>query len=1085
MSRVVHQFFYTHCTYGSSAIERRSDSLAETVLGYSVRAASLPKHELEQCIRDVESLLSYELPADSTFEQRRLIQPEQAPGRLIFAKTSRGRAIAARISYRSLDVAGRPGSLFAHVLLDDESSRQLSSLQCLKLWQAPGWVIKDSAEIAHDLVPLTSPLDLLESNAPIVGDEAFRAFLSDDHESNRDLVPERWRTRACEDRRDFLISVLAVFLAKENRPVHFLAEPAFAALLMYGLLRLAGLKRDVRDVSISTFEPGGSRKLPTISSQFLYDPSQIGQLLTDVGRYANVIDTFGANGVVNLRSQSVPLDVEAILGCDWDDVIDLLSAARSESVSGLEKDPIVGGGGLPATAEAASMETDAPTSHQKTLSETGNESAGLNCLRPSEVTAGSLLGPYLIVRKLGEGGMGAVFEARHTKLKKTVAVKVLPPKFSQSEMLISRFEREMEAVGTLDHPHIVRAMDAGEFQGTHFLVMEYVEGRDLSVMVKERGPRSVIEACEMIRQAAVGLAHAHHHGLVHRDIKPGNLFATKNSLIKILDLGLALAHGDRQQDSDAGALTTMGQFLGTPDYMAPEQWENSHTADGRADLYALGCTLFFLLTGRAPYADAAHPSLASKMRGHTTEPIPDLRAARCEAVADRPKLINEPLPDEVETLYRRLMAKLPTDRIASAEELAKTLQNLVKSLRPSSAGTKLPVSVIPTAPPPETNRLPKNQSPVDQLIQAIENRNPADFIEHFDVRVIRQHNADLRRWLLPLVAMVDSEIINSGLATPKLPRVTDAVTTERPNELVVRWSWPPARFVDRCILGLAPSRLPESTMPDEVSLVVKSFVTRERYAAAGGILMSGSEITDEGFWVVWSEVNLEFQTLLSPCLCLGNAKLLRDTLQQNPSVVPRKNSWREGLNGILAWFSRSSPHRDEFICPRCCSDQTRFREQRREWICDQCDHRWSTRSKIAPAFISYRREGGSEIARAIRAELMRRNVTTFLDVDDLRSHYYDERLLREIESSKNFILILSPGCLDRCFDPDDWLRKEILHAMKTQRNIVPILTQGFQFPSAVEIVPELRELPRYNCVEYSHAFFQATVQKLFDFMQFS
>lgn len=148
--------------------------------------------------------------------------------------------------------------------------------------------------------------------------------------------------------------------------------------------------------------------------------------------------------------------------------------------------------------------------------------------------------------------------------------------------------------------------------------MDYVEGRDLSVMVKESGPRSVVEACEMTRQAAVGLAYAHQHGLVHRDIKPGNLFATKQSVIKILDLGLALAHCDRLQDSDGQALTMTGQFLGTPDYMAPEQWEDSHTADGRADLYSLGCTLFFLLTGRAPYADADHPApLPSDfVRGH-------------------------------------------------------------------------------------------------------------------------------------------------------------------------------------------------------------------------------------------------------------------------------------------------------------------------------------------------------------------------------------------------------------------------------------------------------------------------------------
>ena len=123
--------------------------------------------------------------------------------------------------------------------------------------------------------------------------------------------------------------------------------------------------------------------------------------------------------------------------------------------------------------------------------------------------------------------MGAVYEARHTKLKKTVAVKVLPPEMMKSPVLITRFEREMEAVGALDHPNIVRAMDAGEFHGTHFLVMEYVEGSDLSVLVKERGALSVADACEAIRQAALGLQHAHEHGLVHRDIKPSNLLACR------------------------------------------------------------------------------------------------------------------------------------------------------------------------------------------------------------------------------------------------------------------------------------------------------------------------------------------------------------------------------------------------------------------------------------------------------------------------------------------------------------------------------------------------------------------------------
>ena len=191
-------------------------------------------------------------------------------------------------------------------------------------------------------------------------------------------------------------------------------------------------------------------------------------------------------------------------------------------------------GSLPAQTDpievpASSADTDAQTFVQKTISESGTEGQQVNPLASGAVSVGSMLGPYQIVRKLGQGGMGAVYEARHTKLKKTVAVKVLPPEMMKSPVLITRFEREMEAVGALDHPNIVRAMDAGEFHGTHFLVMEYVEGSDLSVLVKERGALSVADACEAIRQAALGLQHAHEHGLVHRDIKPSNLLACSSA----------------------------------------------------------------------------------------------------------------------------------------------------------------------------------------------------------------------------------------------------------------------------------------------------------------------------------------------------------------------------------------------------------------------------------------------------------------------------------------------------------------------------------------------------------------------------
>ncbi len=163
---------------------------------------------------------------------------------------------------------------------------------------------------------------------------------------------------------------------------------------------------------------------------------------------------------------------------------------------------------------------------------------------------------------------------------------MLPPSFATNAALVSRFEREMKAVGKLDHPNIIKATNADEWNGTHYLVMEYIEGTDLSVLVKERGVLSVRDACKTIRQAALGLQHAHEHGLVHRDIKPSNLFLTKSGQVKLLDLGLARLGGD---DKENAGLTSSGQMLGTPDYMAPEQCDDTRSADARADLYSLGC----------------------------------------------------------------------------------------------------------------------------------------------------------------------------------------------------------------------------------------------------------------------------------------------------------------------------------------------------------------------------------------------------------------------------------------------------------------------------------------------------------------
>ena len=277
------------------------------------------------------------------------------------------------------------------------------------------------------------------------------------------------------------------------------------------------------------------------------------------------------------------------------------------------------------------------------------------------------IGPYLIEEPLGTGGMGTVYRAVHSKLKRTVALKILPAARWSNACAISRFEREMEAIGGLDHPHIVRASDAGEDQGMHYLVMDYVEGLDLSRLVSRLGPIPVAEAFELARQAALGLQHVHENGLVHRDVKPSNLMLAWNrggpsqeqAALQILDLGLALL-GDEHLQEDNG-LTTVGQLMGTLDYMSPEQGIDSHGVDHRTDIYGLGATLFKLLTGRAPYADPRFSTLMKKMTALATKPAPSIATLR------------DDLPTEVITVVDRMLARDPDERFASSADVATAL----------------------------------------------------------------------------------------------------------------------------------------------------------------------------------------------------------------------------------------------------------------------------------------------------------------------------------------------------------------------------------------------------------------------------
>jgi hypothetical protein len=228
--------------------------------------------------------------------------------------------------------------------------------------------------------------------------------------------------------------------------------------------------------------------------------------------------------------------------------------------------------------------------------------------QPSSLPVGLCDHPrYRVTGVIGAGGMGTVYRAEHRLMKRAVAVKVIGSDWSQRPNLVARFCREIEAVAKLSHPNIATAFDAEQVGGALVLVTELIDGLDLAQVVARRGTLPVVEACEYARQTASGLQHAHDRGIVHRDIKPSNLMLTPGGVVRILDFGLAALGGASYADltqvsgstRTGGSITDYGERCGTPDYMAPEQGRDAHTADSRADVYSLGRTLRFLLTGEA------------------------------------------------------------------------------------------------------------------------------------------------------------------------------------------------------------------------------------------------------------------------------------------------------------------------------------------------------------------------------------------------------------------------------------------------------------------------------------------------------
>ncbi|MFK7770165.1 MAG: serine/threonine protein kinase [Mariniblastus sp.] len=269
------------------------------------------------------------------------------------------------------------------------------------------------------------------------------------------------------------------------------------------------------------------------------------------------------------------------------------------------------------------------------------------------------IGDYEIVSVLARGGMGSVFKARHTRLEKIVALKLLPERKMQNPEAIARFSREMKIIGQMSHPSMVSATDAGAENGVHYLAMEIVDGVDLGKIVRRCGPLSVANACELVRQAAIGIQYAHEQGVIHRDVKPSNLMLSRDAIVKVLDLGLATLGG---LHSAIDELTTVGQLMGTLDYMAPEQCGNSQDIDARTDIYGLGATLYKLLCGVAPYSSAENNTALKKLKAMAiSEPIP---------VSDRTAKV----PPKLVAIIDRCLSREQENRFGSAAELASELE---------------------------------------------------------------------------------------------------------------------------------------------------------------------------------------------------------------------------------------------------------------------------------------------------------------------------------------------------------------------------------------------------------------------------
>ncbi|NLY00187.1 MAG: protein kinase [Rhodopirellula sp.] len=455
-------------------------------------------------------------------------------------------------------------------------------------------------------------------------------------------------------------------------------------------------------------------------------------------------------------------------------------------------------------------------------------------------TRGLVVGNYVVLDKLGKGGMGAVYKAQHKRMKRVVALKMLPSSATRSPEAVRRFQREVEAAAKLSHPNIVTAHDADEAKGVHFLVMEYVEGQDLHALVTATGTLPVARAVDYVIQAAKGLEYAHSQGVIHRDIKPRNLLLDKKGTVKVLDMGLARIQetaGEADATADDG-LTQSGQVMGTFDYMPPEQALDTKTADVRADIYSLGCTLHYLLIGRSPFGG---DTVGKKMLAHREHPIPSLRELRSD------------VPKSLDDVFQKMLAKRPEDRQPSMSAVISELQGcklheglgLASAVSPSSSPYAETVSYRPESTEPPAESL----SPLDELFAS----EPIQITERLVAPSRRFGKPWKNRQRIVFAAIAGGAafvvLLLGIILQMRTSKETPAVAIDKPGATVQVWNDPgKVTFEARpAPVGNTPSREPDREAAEWV--LQKGGKLTVRVGEQWRELKAIAELPEEGFSV--------------------------------------------------------------------------------------------------------------------------------------------------------------------------------------------------------------------------------------------